>query len=137
MLGIAVASADYEVFEKWAKEGVKGSRVGLKLCENSEKMCSLCADVVGDICSTLCGAGGACVVATIASNFKNNNLMLFTSISVSAIIAGITIFFKAIMKDQALNHSNRIILKLGLILENTIYRESKEKLKNNKKNIDK
>ncbi len=128
-LGIAVASADYEVFEKWNKEGVKGSSIGLSLCKNSEKMCSFCADVVGDICSTLCGAGGACIVATLTSSTLNKNIILFTSIMVSAIIAGVTIFFKAIMKEMALKKSNKIILKLGVLLENTIYREKKKNIK--------
>ncbi len=127
MLGIAVASADYEVFEKWDKEGVKGASVGLNLCKNSEKMCSFCADVVGDICSTLCGAGGACVVATITILSSNKNFIMFISILVSAIIAGITIFFKAIMKEMALKKSNKIILKLGVILEKTLYKEKNKK----------
>ncbi len=130
MLGIAVASADIEYFQKCNKEGVKGATVGLALCENSEKMCSFCADVVGDICSTLCGAGGACIVTTLTMNLNNANMILFTAIMVSAVIAGITIFFKAIMKEMALKKSNSIILKLSIILENTIYRE---KLKKNKK----
>ncbi len=129
MLGIAVASADSEVFERWDKEGVKGATVGLNLCKNSEKMCSFCADVVGDICSTLCGAGGACVVATITSSSINKNFIIFVSIMVSAVIAGVTIFFKAIMKEMALKKSNKIILKLSLILEKTLYHEKKEKRK--------
>lgn len=128
-LGIAVASADYDVFEKWKREGIKGATIGLALCKNSEKMCSFCADVVGDICSTLCGAGGACIVASITSGTINNNTITLTAITVSAFIAGITIFFKAIMKEMALKKSNSIILKLGVMLENTIYREKRTKVK--------
>lgn len=131
MLGIAVASCDKEVFEKWAKEERPGANTALALCNNSEKMCSFCADVVGDICSTLCGAGGACIVATLTKDIYNNNIVLFTAISVSAVIAGITIFFKALMKEQALKNSNKIILKLGCLLEKTIYRE--KNIKNVKK----
>ena len=126
MLGIAVASCDQEVFEKWNQEGIKGAVVGLTLCKNSEKMCSFCADVVGDICSTLCGAGGACIVASLTNDIYNNNLVMLIAISVSALIAGVTIFFKAIMKERALKNSNKIILKLGNLLEKTIF---KEKLK--------
>lgn len=131
MLGIAVASCDQEFFEKCYEEGKKGASVGLLLCKHSEKMCSFCADVVGDICSTLCGAGGAAIVSTLVSNVYNETLVIFTTISVSALIAGLTIFFKAIMKERALKNSNKIILKLGVILEKTIY---KEKIKKNTKN---
>lgn len=126
MLGIAVASCDQEVLEKWQSDGKKGASIGLSLCKNSEKMCSFCADVVGDICSTLCGAGGACIVASLTNTIYNDNMVMLTAISVSAIIAGVTIFFKALMKEQALKNSNKIILKLGAFLERTIY---KEKLK--------
>lgn len=130
MLGIAVASSEEKVFEDWVKEAIPGSKIGLELCKNSEKMCSFCADVVGDICSTLCGAGGAAIVTSLVVNVYNNNLIILISIFVSAIIAGITIFFKAIMKEYALKNSNKIILNLGKLLEKTIYKEKKSK-KNN------
>lgn len=127
MLGIAVASAESEVFERWVKDNIKGSKIGLKLCQNSEKVCSFCADVVGDICSTLCGAGGACIVVALTGNVSNQHLIMLTSISTSALIAGITIFFKALMKERALKHSNRIILKLGIFLEKTFFKEKSKK----------
>ncbi len=123
MLGIAVASADIEIFQKWKEQGVKGAEYGLILCKNSEKMCCICADVIGDICSTLCGAGGACIIATITKKLSNVNLILLSSIAVSALIAGITIFFKAIMKEKALNKSNLIILKMGRVFEILFNRE--------------
>ena len=126
MIGIAAASADIEVFEKWEKEGVNGARIGYKLCTNSEKVCSFCADVVGDICSTLCGAGGACIVASLTKNLKNLNLITIITILISALIAGLMVFFKALIKAKTLKNSNKIILFLSLILEKTIYREKKE-----------
>ena len=117
MLGIAVASADIETFRLWEREKKTGAEIGVKLCENSEKVCSFCADVVGDICSTLCGAGGACIVVALTTNITNPSMIMLISISTSAVIAGITIFFKAIMKEQALKNSNKIILKLGRFLD--------------------
>ncbi len=116
MIGIAAASADIEVFEKWEKNGIKGAERGLKLCNNSEKVCSFCADVVGDICSTLCGAGGAAIVAMTTKNLKQNHHIILISIIVSALIAGLTVFFKAIMKERAMKKSNKILLKLGRVL---------------------
>lgn len=129
MLGIAVASASEQQFELWQQEKIKGSRIGLKLCRNSEKVCSFCADVVGDICSTLCGAGGACVVVALTSSISSPALIMLISVSVSALIAGLTIFFKALMKQRALHHSNQIILKLGALLEKTLYKEKTQKNK--------
>ena len=116
MLGIVVASADIETFKLWEKEKKIGADVGVKLCENSEKVCSFCADVVGDIASTLCGASGACIVVALTNNIVNSDLIMLISISTSAVIAGVTIFFKAIMKERALKNSNKIILNLGKFL---------------------
>ena len=125
MIGIAVASADIDIFEKWISENVKGSKVGLKLCKNSEKVCSFCADVVGDICGTLCGAGGACIIASATKSVSNSHIIILISVLTSALIAGLMIFFKALMKTTALKNANKIILKIGKILEKTIYREKK------------
>ena len=126
MLGIAVASCDQDVFKVWVNENKSGAQIGFYLCENSEKMCSFCADVVGDICSTLCGAGGACIVASLTNKIYNNNLVVLTSISVSAIIAGFTIFLKALMKEYALKNSNKIILKFGCLLEKILFKKNKK-----------
>lgn len=127
MIGIAVASCEEKVFEKWSNEGVKGASVGLRLAKNSEKVCSFCADVVGDICSTLCGAGGACVVVAMTRHIENAAVVMMISICVSAIIAGLTIFFKALMKAKALRSSDAIILSIGKALENTIFRKKSKK----------
>ncbi len=133
MFGIAVASADEKAFLEWRKEGKFGASAGLHLCENSEKVCCLCADVVGDICSTLCGAGGACVVVALTQTLKNPNLVLFISTLVSAVIAGLTIFFKALMKEYAISNSNKLILFIGRFLEKRLLRKKKKSLKNEKK----
>ncbi len=118
MLGIAATSADIATFKQWEYEKVVGADIGVKLLQHSEKVCSFCADVVGDICSTLCGAGGACIVVALTNKVTNSNLIMLISITTSAFIAGITIFFKAIMKEKALKNSNKIILKLSQFLNN-------------------
>ena len=120
MIGIAAARADIDVFKIWIKENRKGALTGLILCKHSEKVCSFCADVVGDICSTLCGAGGACIVVALTENIYNNHILILISISVSALIAGLTIFFFFFMNKYALKNCNKIILRLGKILERFI-----------------
>ena len=49
MIGIAVTSADEDFFKTQLAQNVPGSEVALRLKKNSEKVCSFCADVVGDI----------------------------------------------------------------------------------------
>lgn len=125
MIGIAAASADINFFKEQLLNNKEGSQTGLKICKNCEKVCSFCADVVGDICSTLCGAGGASIVITITNNTKNLHLVTLISIFTTAIIAGLTIFFKALMKELAVKKSNKIILKLGKIYERTLKKSKK------------
>ena len=120
MIGIAAASADIDVFKDWIKSHKRGALTGLILCKHSEKVCSFCADVVGDICSTLCGAAGACIAVALTQNITDSHIIILTSIGVSALIAGLTIFFKALMKEYALKNCNKIILKLGRVLERFI-----------------
>ena len=117
MIGIAAASADIEYFIELEKRNEKGASTGIKLCKHSEKVCSFCADVVGDICSTLCGAGGACIVVALTNQIADSNIILLISISVSALIAGISIFFKTIMKERALRRANKIILNIAIMLD--------------------
>lgn len=117
MIGIAAVSADVEVFEKWEKKGIKGAKRGLQLCNNCEKLCSFCADVVGDICSTLCGAGGATIVSILSKNIEQSNQIILISIITSALIAGLTVLFKAIMKERAMKKSNKILLKLSRFID--------------------
>ena len=125
MIGVAVVSAEIDKFSKWKEEKIKGAALGHQLCLNCEKVCSFCGDVVGDICSTLCGAGGACVVVAITKSLSQQSLVMLISITVSAFIAALTIFFKALMKEYALKKSNKIILKLGKMLEKFMFREKK------------
>ena len=125
MLGVAVVSADIALFYKWQKENIKGSQAGYLLCKHCEKVCSFCGDVVGDICSTLCGAAGACIVMALSSRISLPVVSVFISVVVPALIAGITIFFKALMKEYALKKSNKIILKVGILMEKLIFKEKK------------
>ena len=132
MLGVVAASCDIEVFEKWKKEGVSGAEIGYAICQNSEKFCSFCGDVVGDICSTLCGAGGAYIVTYLAYNIQNIAVLNLLTILISALIAGVTVFFKAIAKAKALKKSNIIVLRIGRIFEKLILKKNKVEKKQKK-----
>lgn len=134
MIGIAVTSADENFFKHQQAAQTIGADVGLRLIENSEKVCSFCADVVGDICGILSGAGGACVIMSIAKNLTNPSVVIIISTLVSSLIAGLTILFKALMKETAIKNANKIMLRLGRILDKTFFRK---KIKKCEKNVDK
>ncbi len=117
MIGIAVTSCEEEYFLKLIREKQPGAQVAQKLCQNSEKVCSFCADVVGDICGILSGAGGACIIMTLSKNISSPSITVLISTMVSSLIAGLIIFCKAIMKGRAIKNANHIILKIGRLIE--------------------
>ncbi len=134
MIGIAVTSADEDFFKTQLAQNVPGSEVALRLKKNSEKVCSFCADVVGDICGILSGAAGACIILSLARNISHPSIVMLISTLVSSLIAGLTILFKALMKGHAIKNANKIILKLGRIIDKIFFYKRN---KNCKKTVDK
>lgn len=112
VIGLAVASCSIDPFTAMASRKIKGAKQALILVKNADKISSLCADVVGDVCGILAGAGGASIVTKIAMNATGFTPILISSL-VSAIIAGLTIFGKAIFKRYAINHCTQITLRLA------------------------
>lgn len=127
MIGIAVTSSEESFFEEKVLSDEPGSRVGLKLCKHSEKVCSFCADVVGDICGILSGAGGACIIMSISKNLSSASIVILISTLVSSLIAGLTILFKALMKGFAIKNANKLILKLGKLIEKSFFYKKRKK----------
>ncbi len=125
MIGIAVTSCDEQYFLELIEKKQSGAQVALKLSNNSEKVCSFCADVVGDICGILSGAGGACIIMSLSKNISSPSVIVIISTMVSSLIAGLIIFFKAIMKGRAIKNANHIILRLGKIIEKFFVFKSK------------
>ena len=123
MVGIAVTSCNKQFFLEKIKRKENGAEVGLLLCKNSEKVCSFCADVVGDICGILSGAGGAGVILSLSSQISNDTLLIIVSTLVSAFIAGVTIFGKACMKEYAIKNADKIILRVGIIYEKIFFKK--------------
>lgn len=113
MIGVAVTSVDFIQLEKYA--GKKGYNTSIKLCQNTEKISSFCGDVVGDICGILSGAGGVSLVVNM--NISNPSVYFIVTCLISSLIAGLTIFGKAIMKGYALENCEIVVMKTGKVLE--------------------
>lgn len=126
MIGTAITCTSEEYYLKRIDKD-KGAGVALSMKKNSEKVCSFCNDVVGDICGILSGASGACVILSITKNIQSDAIIVVVSSLVSAIIAGLTIFSKALMKSYAINNANEFILKIGKIIENSFFYRKKQK----------
>ena len=113
MIGISVASIKSENLEKY--QGQKGFETAKKLSQNKDKVSSFCGDVVGDICGILSGAGGVSIVVNL--NITNQNVFFLTTCLTSSLIAGLTIFGKAVMKGYAVEKCEKVVLKTAFIIE--------------------
>ena len=132
MVGVAITCTSEEYFVKRLDQE-RGARIALSMKRNSEKVCSFCNDVVGDICGILSGASGACVILSITKHIDGSAVVVIVSSLVSALIAGLTIFSKALMKSYAINNSNKFILKIGKLLEKSIFYKKCKKTVDNEK----
>ena len=112
MIAVAFTTVSEEKLSKYSNE--KGYKMALSLCKNADKVASFGGDVVGDICGILSGAGGVSLVFNM--NLAGEDLNLIVTCLVSSLIAGITIFCKAIMKSYAIENSPKIALKTGALL---------------------
>ena len=114
MIGVAITAAEEKPFHSMASKKVKGSHHSVKLLKNSDKLASICNDVVGDVCGVVSGSAGVLVANTIALNFNLN--VSFVVLITTAVIASLTITGKAYGKTIAINNSESITFKVGKFL---------------------
>lgn len=116
IIGVSVTTADEAVFHSMSSRKVKGANIAVKFKKNADKVSSFCCDVIGDVCGIISGAAGTTIAAILVTQFKFNTL--FTSITVAAIIAAITIGGKAIGKSFAINKSNIVLYGFAKFISN-------------------
>ena len=111
MIGVAITAANETPFHSMASKKVKGSKHSVMLLKNSDKLASICNDVIGDVCGVVSGSAGMLVASNMASSFNINSSI--TVLFVTALIASITIGGKAIGKSAAIKNSETITFKLN------------------------
>ena len=116
IIGVSVTTADEAVFHSMSSRKVKGANIAVKFKKNADKVSSFCCDVIGDVCGIISGAAGTTIAAILVTQFKFNTL--FTSITIAAIIASITIGGKAIGKSFAINKSNIVLYEFAKFISN-------------------
>ena len=113
IIGVAVTAADVSPFRSMSAKKIRGAKEAIILIENADKVASIIADILGDICSILSGAAGAVVTAFLIGSKTDVIQTIVIASSVSATIAGIIIFGKAMGKRMALDGCDKIVLFLG------------------------
>lgn len=115
IIGVAVTSAEDKPFHSMAARKVPGAKEAIRLLRNAERVSSICNDVIGDICGVVSGAASATIAARILVNFEFSWPRLI-SLSMSALVAGLTVGGKAIGKTFAINSSTQIVHTVGRVI---------------------
>lgn len=124
MVAVGVTSINIEKLEKYKNE--KGYATAVNLCKNTEKVSSFCGDVVGDICGILSGAGGVSLVLNVS--IRDSNVFFITTCLVSSLIAGLTIFGKAILKRYSVDNCEKVVLFTAKVLDFSLIKFIKNKV---------
>lgn len=114
IVGVAVTSGDEVAFHSMSSRKVKGGKIGVKLLKNTDKVSSVCCDVIGDVCGIVSGTSGVVIVSLIIKLTNINELLV--SLLVTGIISALTIGGKAIGKGLAINKSKEIVTIVSKIL---------------------
>ena len=114
MIGVAVTAADPKPFHSMAAHGEKGGREAIRLLHMSNRVSSLCNDVVGDICGIVSGSTAAVIVVELQQSFNLRSILV--SIGVTALISGLTIGGKAACKPIAINDSTKVVYRVARIM---------------------
>lgn len=136
MIGVAVAACDTTPFRAMAAKKVRGAKEAIKLVKNADRVSSIVADIMGDVCSILSGAAGTTIAIALISANMDSMVQVVISSLVSAVIAAVLISGKALMKRYSLIHCEKIILLLGKFLSIFNYAKSKKPEKAKKKTED-
>ena len=114
-IGVSVTNCDISPLTAMAARKVPGSKRAIRLVQNSEKVSSICCDVIGDICGVVSGACSAAIVIRIIA-FAGDKYQLMYSIIASACIAALTVGGKAFEKTIAIKNSKEMVMLTARII---------------------
>lgn len=137
MIGMAVASCDEKNFRAMAAKKVRGAKEAIILQKNADRVSSIFADILGDICGILSGAAGAAVTTSLIKQNMSEFAGIVVASLVSAVIASLLICGKALMKKFSLKYCDQIILIIGKVMSIFSFKKSSKataKSNKNKKN---
>lgn len=113
IIGTAVLSANESTFHSMSSMKVKGAKESVILIKNSNRIASICNDVIGDICGIVSGSVSAIIGINIASYFGISTII--TTIIISSLISSLTVGGKAVGKKYAIKNADNIIRIVGKI----------------------
>ncbi len=135
LIGTAATAADEAPFHSMASRKLYGAKHAIRLIRNADKVSNFCNDVVGDICGVISGTAAAYIVYKFSGGGSQAENSVF-GLSITAMVASLTVGGKALGKSIALQNSNFIIYKVAIVTNFLFGRFSLIKTKkkwNNKK----
>lgn len=114
IVALAATTCDEEAFHALSARKSRSGKIAVLLAKNSERVSSICSDVIGDVCGIV---SGVCCAAIVARQFAaGGEVSIFISVAFSSVLAALTICGKGIGKHYAIKNSNEIILSVAKIL---------------------
>ena len=114
VIGTAAITSKESTFHALNSKRIKGAKQGIFIVKNSNKISSICNDIVGDICGIVSGSIGAILAISLSTTTGINNTLV--SVILAAFISAFTVGGKAIFKIIAINNADNIILVVSKFL---------------------
>ncbi len=114
MIGTSAITGEESAFHAMCSKKIKGAKEALNLIKNSNKISSICNDVIGDICGIISGGLGAFLSISLANTTNINNTII--SVIISSFISSATVGGKAILKKIAIKNNTKILFMVGKFL---------------------
>ncbi len=114
IIGTATLTADEATFHAKSAKKIKGSKEGVYLIKNANRISSICNDVIGDICGIVSGSIAAMLAINVTLNL--NISVVITTLLISSIVSSLTVGGKAIGKKYAIKNSDNIVFITAKIL---------------------
>lgn len=120
IIGIAVAVSNVKPFNAMASQKMKGAKTAVKLVLMADRVSNFCNDVVGDIAGIISGAA----IASIAFEMYKYDVSILNisliAITLSGIVASLTVGGKAFGKKIAIKHWKKIVFFVAYAIHSFI-----------------
>ena len=114
IIGTAVLTANESTFHAKSSKKIKGGKHGVYLIKNSNRIASICNDIIGDICGIVSGSISAMIGILLAYQLDISTVV--SLVIISSLVSSLTVGGKAIGKKYAINNSDEIVFLVSKVL---------------------
>ncbi|CAM3242138.1 hypothetical protein SPSP110954_10915 [Sporolactobacillus spathodeae] len=118
IIGVAATASSEAPFHAMASKGMRGAKYAVWLSKNADRVNTFCTDVIGDISAIISGtAASVVVVETLAILHDSGDAVEYVlSVCITCMVAGLTVFVKALGKSFAIKNATTIIYHVGFVI---------------------